>query len=169
MDKLASGLFYISHKALRIVNLSNIMYHSDSPIDHITENIYLGDFRAADDISILHAYGITHIINCARDMPEVFPNNFKYLSLNLRDTLGEDLTEAIILSMDFIKKGKSVFIHCKQGVSRSASIVLAYLIKEKQMNYDAALKVVLNKRQCVNPNLSFETQLRWLEEVWRKQ
>jgi serine/threonine/tyrosine-interacting protein len=165
MDKIATGLFYISHKALRYVNMSNIMYHSDSPIDQILDNIYLGDFRAADDISILRDNGITHIINCAKDIPEVFPTDFEYLSLNLKDTPNEDLIEAISDSMNFMKNAKKVFIHCKQGVSRSASIVLAYLIKYENMKYDTALSFLQMKRFCVNPNLGFESQLRKFEEI----
>jgi protein-tyrosine phosphatase len=165
MDKLVTGLFYISHKALRYVKMSNFMYHSDSPIDEITDNIYLGDFRAADDINILRDNGITHIINCAKDMPEVYPGEFEYLSLNLKDTANEDLTEAISVSMQFIKNAGKVFIHCKQGVSRSASIVIAYLIKIKNMKYDNALMFVQMKRFCVNPNPGFESQLRKYEEI----
>jgi protein-tyrosine phosphatase len=168
MDKLVSEIFYLSHKALRIINLSTLMYHSESPIDQITDNIYLGDFRAADDLNLLRDNGITHIINCAKDIPEVYPDTFDYLSLNLRDTASQDLTEAIIVSLNFIKKGKKVFIHCKQGVSRSASIVLAYLVKEMGMSYDSALEKVIARRQCVNPNPGFESQLRYLEEIWRK-
>ena len=165
MDKIATGIFYISHKALRYVKLDSIMYHSDSPIDQITEHIYLGDFRAADDITILKDNGITHIINCAKDMPEVFLNDFNYLSLNLKDIPGEDLTEAICLSMQFMKDAHKVFIHCKQGVSRSASIVIAYLIKNKNMSYETALSYVQMKRFCINPNPGFEVQLRRFEEI----
>jgi protein-tyrosine phosphatase len=168
MDKIASGIFYLSHKALRIMNMSTLMYHSISPLDQITDKIYLGDFRAADDKNILLDNGITHIINCARDIPEVYQDTFSYLSLNLRDANSQDLTEAIIVSLKFIENAKKVFIHCKQGVSRSASIVLAYLIKEKDMSYDSALEKVIMKRHCVNPNPGFEAQLRYLEGIWRK-
>jgi protein-tyrosine phosphatase len=165
MEKFSSSLFYFSHKALRYLNMSSYIYHSENPIDKITDNIYLGDFRAADDSEILKINGITHVINCAKDMPEVFPEHFKYLSLHLRDIVGEDLTEAISLSLEFIRNAERVFIHCKQGVSRSASIVIAYLIKYKKMSYDSALSLLQMIRFCVNPNPGFEIQLRKFEEI----
>jgi hypothetical protein len=169
MEKIVTNIFYYSHKALRIINLSTLMYHSPSPIDKITDKIYLGDFRAADSRELLLGHGITHIINCAKDIPEVYPDTFKYLSLNLKDNNRQDLTEAICVSLGFINEADRVFIHCKQGVSRSASIVIAYLIKEKQMTFDTALENILAVRNCVNPNNGFEAQLRRLEEIWLKE
>jgi protein-tyrosine phosphatase len=167
MYTISTGLFKFGHKALGMLNLSNLMYRSDIPIHEITENVYLGDFRAADDMTYLKHHGITHIINCAEGIPEVYPESFKYLSLELKDIESQDLTEAITISLDFIKDGGRVFIHCKMGVSRSASIVIAYLMKERGMSYNEALSFVATKRACVVPNRGFEAQLRKLEEEWR--
>jgi len=66
MYKLKADLFYYSHKILKVVNMNDFMFKSSNPIDHIIDNIYLGDFRAADDIETLKKLGITHVINCAK-------------------------------------------------------------------------------------------------------
>lgn len=47
-----------------------------------------------------------------------------------------------------------------QGVSRSASIVIAYLIRERSMTYDAAFTLVKQRRRCIKPNAGFVKTLR---------
>ena len=42
-----------------------------------------------------------------------------------------------------------------QGVSRSAAVVIAYLIYTHNMSYDAAFDLVKRKRACVKPNSGF--------------
>jgi protein-tyrosine phosphatase len=169
MRKIASNLFYYAFKGLKKVKLDSIIFTSKSPIDHIVDNIYLGDFRAADNIELLTKMEITHIINCADNIPEQFPTQFNYLPLKLKDDKKQDLTEAIQRSLEFIHQSdvenKKVFIHCKQGVSRSCSIVVAYLISSKNMSYDEAIEVILKERNVVLPNPNFESQLRKFEEM----
>jgi len=51
-------------------------------------------------------------------------------------------------------------VHCFAGHSRSASFVIAYLMKYYEMTYDDALEFVQKKRETVSPNDGFVTQLR---------
>lgn len=51
-------------------------------------------------------------------------------------------------------------IHCNQGISRSVSLVIAYLIYKKKLNYDEAFKIVQDKRSISSPNLGFSIQLQ---------
>ena len=57
----------------------------DNPLDHITDNICIGDLRAASDLDLLRKNGITHIINCAINAAIFYPNEFTYLNLGLKD------------------------------------------------------------------------------------
>ena len=63
----------------------------------------------------------------------------------------------------FIKEAKDqngcVLVHCKMGMSRSASSVVAYLMKEYKMVNDQALEHVRKARPIVQPNDSFAKQL----------
>ena len=70
-----------------------------------------------------------------------------------------------IINKSFSEK-KSVLIHCLAGVSRSASVVWAYLMSQG-MSYDAAFKHLLERRSCVGPNVAFRSQLRILEREFR--
>lgn len=91
------------------------------------------------------------------------PDFFKYLHLRLKDNSGQDLKASIKESNYFITKAFSnkgkVLIHCQQGVSRSASLMIAYLMDKRGMNYHEALGIVKGKRRIVAPNKGFEFQL----------
>jgi protein-tyrosine phosphatase len=50
------------------------------------------------------------------------------------------------------------------GISRSTSMVIAYLIKEKGMGFEEAFAFCKEKRPIVHPNSGFKKQLRELEE-----
>jgi len=55
--------------------------------------------------------------------------------------------------------GQGVLVHCFAGVSRSATIVLAYLMQEHGMSYTEAMKFVKAARWFINPNEGFRKQL----------
>lgn len=53
----------------------------------------------------------------------------------------------------------SVLVHCYAGVSRSATIVIAYVMKSLSMTFQVALQFVSKKRNIINPNDGFRNQL----------
>ncbi len=63
--------------------------------------------------------------------------------------------------MDSVKeKGGRILVHCIQGISRSVTLVIAYLILKQKINYDEAFKIVQAKRSIASPNLGFSIQLQ---------
>nr|CAD7604548.1 unnamed protein product [Timema genevievae] len=56
-------------------------------------------------------------------------------------------------------QGSKVLVHCKMGVSRSASVVIAYAMKAYNWDLKRALSYVKDKRSCIKPNTNFVTQL----------
>lgn len=61
---------------------------------------------------------------------------------------------------DAIAEGGTVYVHCYAGVSRSASIVIAYLMQEHGLTYLDALQHVRKCRWFINPNDGFKRQLQ---------
>ena len=58
------------------------------------------------------------------------------------------------------EKGGRVLVHCIQGISRSVSIVMAYIIFTKKVSYDKAFNLVQSKREISSPNFGFSIQLQ---------
>ena len=56
-------------------------------------------------------------------------------------------------------EGVKVLVHCKKGISRSASVVVAYIMKEKCYDLDEALRYVRTHRSTIRPNPAFLQQL----------
>ena len=58
-----------------------------------------------------------------------------------------------------IGKGGRVLVHCFAGVSRSAAVVIAYLMQEHGLSVHSAYSLVRSKRPYIKPNEGFHDQL----------
>ena len=129
----------------------------------IVTGLYLGDYEDASKQSRLTERNITHIVNCAKEHKNYFPNEYMYLTLNLDDSEQQVIYDRLEKSFNFIKKaldnGGSVLVHCHAGISRSASIVIYYLMKVTKSPYDRIYSFVKSKRAQVSPNKGFVMQL----------
>jgi len=131
-----------------------------SEIDQITDNIYLGDQYGAKNLKELKDLNITHVLICGSDLVAHFPNDFIYKKIDVDDYSGDDIHQHFNDTFDFIDKANKVFVHCKAGVSRSATIVIAYIMKKFGKRFEEAYKMVKDKRMKICPNTGFEGQLR---------
>ena len=64
-------------------------------------------------------------------------------------------------------EGKVVLVHCKYGISRSVSFIIAYLIKYFAYNVKSAIRFLKTKRNQINPNEGFLTQLYNYEKLFK--
>ena len=69
---------------------------------------------------------------------------------------------------DHISHSKAVLVHCQGGKSRSASMVLAYLMSKQGMSFEDALEMLQKKRKVVKPNDSFAAQLKEFEKELKR-
>lgn len=130
------------------------------------KKIYIGTLDASKDLSRLKNAGIVAIINIAGS-GNLFQNELEYLTINIKDKEGQDIKKYFDRSSAFIKKqlkDGNVLVHCKGGISRSATIIIAYLIRHHEFTYKSALALCKERRGCVQPNASFVEQLVWWEE-----
>ncbi|KAI7838717.1 hypothetical protein COHA_007513 [Chlorella ohadii] len=101
----------------------------------------------------------------------------------LADTPGEDILCVLYDVFDFIEAALSssgnssgggggapgrVLIHCSQGVSRSATLAIAYLMWKQGATYDDVFQAVKASRGVANPNIGFICQARLLLQ-WHKR
>src|SRR5215469_1004888 len=105
----------------------------------ITPQLYIGDISNAQDINFLRSKHIKLIVNCAKEIPDFFPQNFTYMRLDWDD----DPNQPIIKDVEFaanniiaaMKEHMNVFVHCAAGVSRSSSTVIYTLMKLHKWPY----------------------------------
>lgn len=132
----------------------------------ITRNVFLGSYKtgacARDGLRVL---GITHnlILGDAETMPLPFPNEIEYKFIQLSDhprsNIGSYFAECIEFIQKAVKQDKKVLVNCWAGVSRSATIVIAYLITAYCLSYLEAYETVRKGRHWINPNAGFRNTL----------
>lgn len=136
----------------------------DKECSKVAEHIYLGGDAVARDREILKQNGITHILNCVGFVcPEYFKADFVYRTLWLQDSPSEDITSILYDVFDYFEDVREqrgrVFVHCCQGVSRSTSLVIAYLMWREGQSFDDAFQYVKAARGIADPNMGFACQL----------
>jgi hypothetical protein len=82
-----------------------------------------------------------------------------YHHITIQDDESSDLLQHLDEAVDFIHSHEKVFVHCQAGISRSASVCMAYLIKYHKMNVNQAYQTVANVRPIICPNPGFLKQL----------
>lgn len=130
----------------------------------IDDHVYLGSDAVAKNREILRQNGITHVLNCVGFVcPEYFKSDLVYKTLWLRDSPTEDITSILYDVFDYFEdvreQGGRVLVHCCQGVSRSTSLVIAYLMWRKGQSFEDAFQHVKAARGVANPNMGFACQL----------
>ncbi|XP_031284833.1 protein-tyrosine-phosphatase MKP1-like [Pistacia vera] len=136
----------------------------DKECSRIADHIYLGSDAVAKNRDILRRNGITHVLNCVGFVcPEYFKNDLVYKTLWLQDSPSEDITSILYDVFDYFEdvreQGGRVFVHCCQGVSRSTSLVIAYLMWREGQSFEDAFQFVKAARGVTNPNMGFACQL----------
>ncbi|KAJ8915057.1 hypothetical protein NQ315_014312 [Exocentrus adspersus] len=145
-----------------------ILGQMDAPTE-IFEHVYLGSEWNASNYEELQSNRIGYILNVSKEIDNFFPGAFDYLNVRVYDDETTDLLKHWDNTFKYITKakdkGSKVLVHCKMGVSRSASVVIAYAMKAYSWDFNTALKHVKAKRSCIKPNLSFLTQLETYQGI----
>ena len=130
-------------------------------MNKITDKVYLGDCFGADDEKAIKAAGITHILSCMGDLsPKYKDKTIIQKRIQLEDSEVTNIFQYFLESIKFIENSKKVFVHCFAGVSRSATLVIAYFMWKNKMSYKQSLEFVYKHRN-IGPNMGFRKQL-WI-------
>ena len=145
--------------------VTNIYQHFSNLVSepsHIIDNIYLGSAFNVSSLETLQKYEIKKILNVTREIPCLYPDQFTYKTISVKDTRDSFLDNYLEDSYQYLTQDLTMptLVHCYMGSSRSATIVIFYLMKRYQMTFSNALQFVRDKRKCVNLNTNFAEELQ---------
>eukprot|EP00998_Keelungia_sp_KM082_P007356 NODE_3556_length_878_cov_54.745672_g3534_i0.p1 GENE.NODE_3556_length_878_cov_54.745672_g3534_i0~~NODE_3556_length_878_cov_54.745672_g3534_i0.p1 ORF type:complete len:206 (+),score=2.63 NODE_3556_length_878_cov_54.745672_g3534_i0:120-737(+) len=125
----------------------------------VPQHLFLGTSSDAENVPLLRANNITYILNTAKECQLSLPSEFRILQFPLEDNSDAPIATYFDQAFNFIEEarhaGVGVLVHCRRGISRSAAITIAYLMRRDGFRFDLAFEFVKRKREVINPNLGF--------------
>lgn len=129
--------------------------------------LWIGSLKDSENVQAARQHGVGLIVNCTRDIPFKVPG-VKYIRVPVHDTPSEAKTMAVhlrkaVLAIDHhLEKGDGVLVHCYAGISRSASVVAAYLMhKERLTPRQAIERIQQQKPETFGNGATFHEALTW--------
>ncbi|CEG48393.1 dual specificity [Plasmopara halstedii] len=140
---------------------SSAMHYPNEIVDGF---LYLGNFWQANSLKVINALQISHVVNMGAITEQ--RNKFKhvkYFDVLIKDNVDVNIAQEFGPTMKFIQKAAAengrVLIHCVQGVSRSSTICIWYVMLQTKCTLSAAYSHVLKCRPLIFPNRGFMAQL----------
>lgn len=132
----------------------------DLQICEVSPGIFVSSQDVAADKELMKSQNITHVLNVATGVPNFFPDDFQYLKIEILDLPYEDIRKHFVTCFAFMNSADKVLVHCNAGISRSVTIVIAYLMKQYRLRFADAYEKVRSLRPCAFPNSGFMEQLQ---------
>ncbi|CAM9859875.1 unnamed protein product, partial [Scytosiphon promiscuus] len=133
----------------------------------VSPHICIGAKEDAKDLPALKELGVTHVLNCAKQLPSSHPKEFVHARLELVDSSDEELVPFQKAGVSFLRQvegcGGRALVHCIAGCSRSVSIVLLHLMETHRIRLKLAYDHVRSYRMVAQPNEGFRFQLATTE------
>ena len=141
-------------------------------MDEITEKIWLGNIYSSTHIISLNKHGIKKILSLIDSPPGVgddIENNIIRKIIKIFDFPKKNIIKYFGDCLNFLDGEEKALVHCKIGSSRSATIVIAYIMWKLKIKFEEAYNFVKNKRKIAEPNKGFKVQLKIFETLLIKK
>ncbi|XP_058628630.1 uncharacterized protein LOC131538660 isoform X2 [Onychostoma macrolepis] len=155
-----------------------------TPVTEVWPSVFIGNEETAMDRAKLKEMGVTHILNTAaykeylQGKIDTRAEYYKEMDITdysvlVMDEHRFDISKDLFPASEFIHKALSntenkLLVHCIDGVSRSATFFLAYLMIHHEILLEDAIDHVIDKR-WIRPNRDFLKQLITLNSNLLKQ
>ena len=163
-----------------------LMADCELECSEVSPGVFVSGAKVAVDKDMLMRHNIRRIVNCAvsvvpcafSDEPERAPaatdihtsrltcqnsKMFTYLALNMVDGRQDDVGWFACQVLQFVQVGRTMghntLVHCEQGISRSCSFAIAWLMWSTRIPWKQAYNLVKERRLCSNPNTAFTCHL----------
>ncbi|KAJ3596597.1 hypothetical protein NHX12_003002, partial [Muraenolepis orangiensis] len=141
-------------------------------LTRILPHLYLGSQKDVLNKDLMAQNGITYVLNASNTCPKPdFISETHFMRIPVNDNYCEKLLPWLEKTNQFIDKAKvsncRVIVHCLAGISRSATIAIAYIMKTMGLSSDDAYRFVKDRRPSISPNFNFLGQLLEFEKGLR--
>ncbi|KAJ9444559.1 Dual specificity protein phosphatase 1 [Diplonema papillatum] len=142
-------------------------------LSQITPWLFLGSHSDAMDKNLLRKHNIKCVLNTAKECDSSSSDSsggespdrsdVEYQKLELADHADESISLHFFTAFNFLetwrKQNRNVLVHCRRGISRSATLVIAYLMQHQSKQLQEAYNHVRSRRSIISPNLGFVLSL----------
>ncbi|XP_020090703.1 protein-tyrosine-phosphatase IBR5 [Ananas comosus] len=132
------------------------------PSEILRDFLYLGSYDNASRSELLKTLGISHVLNTVPACQNLYKNSFTYHCLQDEKNLQFD--DAVQFLEQCEKEKVRVLVHCMSGKSRSAGIVIAFLMKSKGWRLAQSFQWVKERRPLVDLSSAVQQQLLQYEQ-----
>eukprot|EP00924_Labyrinthula_sp_SR-Ha-C_P005134 maker-scaffold_1-snap-gene-22.65-mRNA-1 protein AED:0.07 eAED:0.26 QI:155/0.5/0.33/1/0.5/0.33/3/0/199 len=132
--------------------------------------LYTGTHQAATDKEILDKHNIYGIVNCTKNLANVFEHEAaKYfrqvVNLEISREIYKFVSEIVYQVDTWFQEGKNVLIHCHAGAHRAGTATTIFLMAKLRLPFLDALEFARKRRPCIDPYIFLEAFLEKLDEV----
>ena len=139
--------------------------------DRVDPQVIVGAYPFARDVEGLAKEGVRAVVNTCEEYegPQAEYERFGIEQLRIPTTdfthpLLCDVDRAVEFVQDHVSQGQTVYIHCKAGRARSATVALCWLMKYRDMTMEEGQAELLRHRPHVNPRLTERPVVREFAE-----
>ena len=157
--------------------IDDVVWLGPAPVNQSSEAY---DDSDTSHVAVLRAAGITHVVNCTPDVPFISATQLGLAAGaavgefrvpvpdedGAADALDSFLDAATSFIQDAAAAGGRVYVHCETGKSRSATVVLAYLVRHRGKTLREAYNETKAKREYIQPKTAFFDKLIAREPDW---
>nr|XP_047931135.1 dual specificity protein phosphatase 22-A-like isoform X2 [Anser cygnoides] len=143
-----------------------------SGMSKVVTGLYLGNIRDSEDGARLRRHGVTHVLSVHTGAKPVL-EDMTYLCISASDSSSQNLMQHFKECIKFIHEcrlhGGGCLVHCLAGVSRSTTVLVAYLMTVTDLGWERCLAATRAARSYASPNPGFQRQLQDYERTLLKE
>ena len=130
----------------------------------VNDYIYIGNRSASEDFRTLNSENIVKVLQLLDFSILTEGQNIEVHYIKMEDSESQDISfilpEALRYIQYSVNHRQKILIHCNAGVSRSGTVLIAYLMASLKINFEQALAIAQDIRPCISPNKGFKRQLK---------